>query len=261
MWIGLLGYEVREALRGRWVWAYGAFFLLLTEGLFRFASDPARVSVGLLNVVLFIVPVVALFWALVGFYQTRDFLELILSQPVPRRWVLWTKIGSGAGTLILFFAIGILIPYLLHARGQWAALSEGLWLVGTGSLLIVIYYGIGFGLAVTREDRTRAFGIGMVFWFFTAVLYDALLLLLLLLLRDYPVERPAFVLTFFNPLDLARILLTMRLEAALLMGYTGALYERLLGGVLGQLIALGVLLLWAVGPLGWAQWRFMRRDF
>jgi Cu-processing system permease protein len=80
----ILRYQLRDAARSRWVLAYGVLFLLLTEGLFRFGGGGERVIVSLLNAVLLLVPLVGLLFGALHFYHSREFMELMLAQPLER---------------------------------------------------------------------------------------------------------------------------------------------------------------------------------
>jgi Cu-processing system permease protein len=64
-----------------------------------------------------------------------------------------------------------------------------------------------------------------------------------------------------NPVDLARVLLLLRFDLAALMGYTGAVFQRLLGGWTGSRLAAAALTLWIVIPVACGQRMFQRKDF
>ncbi|MNC91070.1 hypothetical protein D3C83_72600 [compost metagenome] len=64
-----------------------------------------------------------------------------------------------------------------------------------------------------------------------------------------------------NPVDLARVVVLTELDAATLMGYTGALFNRAFGSALGLAIAAMVLAMWCAAPLALAARRFRMRDF
>jgi len=64
-----------------------------------------------------------------------------------------------------------------------------------------------------------------------------------------------------NPVDLARVLLLLRFDLAALMGYTGAVFQRLLGGWTGSILAGAALALWVAIPVAIGQRVFRRKDF
>ncbi|MBC7446664.1 MAG: ABC transporter permease subunit [Hymenobacteraceae bacterium] len=109
-------------------------------------------------------------------------------------------------------------------------------------------------------ERVKAMGWGLALWFTLAILYDGLLLALVFLLNDYPIEAYVVPVACLNPLDLARILVLLQFDTAALLGYTGAVYQQFFGQGAGQFVAAGLLALWVVVPLAMAVRRFDRMD-
>jgi len=64
-----------------------------------------------------------------------------------------------------------------------------------------------------------------------------------------------------NPIDLARLLILLRLDVSALMGYTGAVFERFFGSAGGALLASLALVMWTGVPLLLGARRFQRKDF
>ncbi|HET9513173.1 MAG TPA: hypothetical protein VFO95_04525, partial [Gemmatimonadales bacterium] len=56
----ILGWDLRNLFRGRWIPVYAGLLLGLTDLLFRFGGSGERVIRSLTNVVLLLVPLVAL---------------------------------------------------------------------------------------------------------------------------------------------------------------------------------------------------------
>jgi Cu-processing system permease protein len=81
------------------------------------------------------------------------------------------------------------------------------------------------------------------------------------LFADYPLETPLLILTLLNPLDLGRVALLLDLDAAALLGYTGAVFQRFLGTAEGLALAVTALVAWTLVPLALGFRRFQRRDF
>ena len=76
----ILRYEVHNLIRSRWVLLIGLFFLLSAEAMFRFGSDPSKALVSLMNIILIVVPLMSLTLGIIYFYQSREFMELLLAQ-------------------------------------------------------------------------------------------------------------------------------------------------------------------------------------
>ena len=53
----------------------------------------------------------------------------------------------------------------------------------------------------------------------------------------------------FNPIDLSRILILLKLDISALLGYTGAVFKDFFGTMVGSLTSLSVLFLWVCLPL------------
>ena len=257
----ILRYQIRDIIRNRWVLGYGAVLLLLTETLFRLGGDGSRVVLSLLNVVLIFIPLVALTFGTLYFYSSREFIELLLAQPVGRP-AMFTGLWVGLTLpLILALGLGLGLPFLLHAGATPAPAHALPLLLGIGALLTSAGTALAFLIALRFEDRARGFGAALLVWLMAAVVYDGVVLLLVALLGQYPLEMPLLVLTLFNPLDLGRVALLMELDITALMGYTGAVFQRFLGSSLGLGLATAALALWTAVPLGFGLRRFVRRDF
>lgn len=257
----VLRYQLRDIVRNRWVLAYGLVLFLLTEGLFRLGGDGGRVILSLLNVVLILVPLVALTFGTLYLYNAREFIELLLTQPVGRG-AMFAGLWAGlAFPLCLILLGGIGLPFLLHAGDSAAPSRALLVLLGTGALLTASFTAIAFLIALRFEDRARGFGTALVVWLMCAVVYDGLVLLVVAMLRDYPLETPLLILTLLNPLDLGRVVLLLDFDVAALMGYTGAVFRKFLGTALGLGIGLAALAAWTAVPLALGLRRFRMRDF
>lgn len=257
----IVRYQLRDIARNKWVLAYAVVLGILTEAFFRLGGDGGRVVLSLLNVVLIFVPLVALTFGTLYLYTAREFIELMLAQPVGRP-ALFAGLWAGlTGPLAAALVLGVGTPFLLHA-GAVAVPGRSLaMLLATGVLLTAASTAIAFVLALRFEDRARGFGAAILAWLLAAVVYDGIVLLAVALFRDRPLETPLLVLTLLNPLDLGRVLLLLDLDVAALMGYTGAVFHHILGGPLGLTIAALALLAWIAGPLSLGARRFRRKDF
>jgi len=256
----IVTYELRDVGRSRWLFAYAAFFLVVGDALLRFGgADKALLS--LTSVTLFIVPLVALVFGTVFLDDAREFTELLLAQPVTRRQ-LYTGLYLGLTLpLAAAFVVGAAIPFAVHRIGDpTLAVSLGV-LLAVGVTLTFVFTALAFVVAAFVDDRLRRMGTAIALWLVTAVLYDGLVLVLAMLLADYPIERTMLGLTLGNPVDLARVLLLLRFDVSALMGYTGAVFQQFFGGALGIAIASTALALWVTLPVALGLRAFRKRDF
>ena len=253
----LLRYEIRNVGRTWWLLAYTLVLLGLTELLFRFGGSGSRVVLSLTNVVLALVPLVSLVFGTMHVYQAREFIELILAQPVSRRTLFGALYGGLALPLAGAFVVGAGLPLVWH--GEWS--RAYLVLLGTGVLLTLVFAAVAFYLALRIQDRALGLGAAIVAWLGAVVVYDGLLLLGITMFAEWPLETPSLIATFLNPVDLGRVLLLLQFDLSALMGYTGAVFERFFGGSTGTLLAIGALLFWITLPSLAALRRFQRKDW
>ena len=255
-----MGYELRNLFRSRWVVIYTLLYLLLTDALFRFGGSGDRVLLSLTNVVLLLIPLVSIVFGTMHLYHSREFIELLLAQPVARGALFAGLYGGLALPLAAGFAVGVGIPFALHG-GLASDPGRLAVLVLVGVLLTLVFTAAAFLISLWFQDRAAGLGAAIVLWLATAVLYDGLLLLGIAVLGDWPLERPVLIATLLNPVDLGRVLLILRFDLSALSGYTGAVFARFFGSGLGSGVAIGVLLLWATLPLALGAWRFRQKDF
>jgi Cu-processing system permease protein len=257
----VIGHELTDLVRSRWLIAYVLFFAIATDALFRFSGADPRALLSLMNVVLLVVPLVAVAFGAMHYYSRREFIELLLAQPVERRQ-LFTGLYLGlalplAGGVVL----GLALPAAAH--GAWNAGLRGTLgtLVGVGVALTLIFTAVALYLAVRLDDRVRGLATAIAVWLGFALLYDGLVLLVVSIFADSALERPLLALIVANPIDLARVLLLLQVDISALMGYTGAVFARVFGGAPGFLVAAAALAAWVAVPAWLGARAFTRKDF
>jgi len=257
----ILAFQVRDALRSRWLVLNGLLYLVLCEGLILAGAVPDRVLVSLINVVLLLVPLVCLVFGTIHFYNVRDFTLLLLTQPV-RRPSLFAGLYLGlALPLAGSFALGIGLPFLWH--GYAATIDAGalLTVIGLGMVLTFVFVALALVVATVSRHRVQGIGTALLLWLATSIAYDGIVLLVVEMFAKYPIEKPLLGLMILNPVDLARVLLLMTFDAGALMGYTGAVFTRFFSSFEGIAIVLVALTFWTAAPLAVALRAFKRTDF
>jgi Cu-processing system permease protein len=257
----IVKYQLQDVARSRWVLFYALFFGLSTDALFRFGGGGERVVVSLLSVVLIIVPLVAVVLGAMYLYNSREYVELILAQPI-RRGQLYAGLFCGLTLpLTLGFVAGVAIPFVLHGGLARDGAGQLALLLGTGAVLTTIFVALAFVISLATEDRIKGLGAALVVWMFFAVLYNGLVLLVIQLFSAYPLQKPVIAMSLLNPIDLGRILILLQLDVSALMGFTGAVFERFFGSATGQMITVAALLTWLLVPLLLGRRAFLRKNF
>ena len=251
--------QVKNVARSHWLVSYFAFFMLATEGLLRFAGGDSRSLLSLASIVLFVVPLVTLVYGIIYLYNNREFIELLLAQPLKRR-TLFAGLYLGLSIpLVVALVAGVTVPFLYHGFGEGQRLAFAIMLGGAASLT-AIFTGIAFCVALRFEDRLTGLGAGLAIWLLLALVYDGALLFIVAL-ADEPLEKSLLAVSLANPIDLVRIALLMQFDVAALMGYTGAVFNRFFAAGTGAAVIAAALTAWMTLPLAGGFLAFRRKDF
>ena len=259
--IKILKYEFQNILRSKWIIAYGLFFLLLTEGLFQFIGQADKVILSLMNLTLAVIPLVSIIFGAMYLYNAREFVELLLAQPINRKKIYWGMYTGIGLTLSVGFLLGVGLPFLFHGvtnSAHWATLAMMLF---SGVALTLIFTALAFLISVKYEDKIKGLGFAIMLWLIFSVLYDGALLLIVYLFEDYPLDGIILGMSLANPVDLARIVLMLQFDISAMMGYTGALFNKFFGSSLGMMISVASLMIWMVIPFFSGLRMFRKKDF
>lgn len=257
----IVRWQLGDLLRSRWLLAYLGFFAAFAEALFRLQGSGLRVLLGLVDVVLLLIPLASLVFGTIYLYGAREFIELLLAQPVRRRQIFAGLYLGLAGSLSAAFALGVAAPFAYHGPGDAAELGALAAVLAAGVALTWVFTALAFLIALRCDDRVRGLAAAVLAWLALAVVYDGALLFGAAAFADHPLETPLLVATAANPIDLSRVLLLLRFDIAALMGYTGQVFARFFGSALGAIVAAGALAAWVAGPVAAGVRAFGRKDF
>ena len=251
----IIKYGLYDITRNKVLIAYTLFLLCLSFGLYTMEDQSGKATLSLLNVLLILIPLVSIVFSTIYYYNAYEFTELLLAQPLPRRNILLGQYISIATALTLAYLIGIVLPVLLNDPSP-----QGYWLLLTCFLLTLVFVSMAFLSAVFTRDKARGIGMALLIWFYFTLLYDGIILFILFTFSEYPLEKVVIVLSMLNPIDMGRIAVIMKMEAAALMGYTGAVFQDFLGSTWGLVILFTVIILWIMIPLGIVIRIFKHKD-
>ena len=263
--------EYRRALEARWLFAFTIAFALVVLGLSYFGlvqtrevgfQGFARVTLSLMSVVLLVVPLCGLLLGVASVSGGGDALPLLLAQPVTRGEVLAGKYVGLAAALSVAQAIGFggggLVVAFHAGTEQWrgfAALTVLAIVLGWLSLAAAM------ALAALCRDRLQAMSFALLLWLGLVVAYDLAVLGATALLGGLPLEAVLFPALLLNPIDLARVLVTLAIGSGALFGPTGAVLVKLFGGTGGVALGAAVLAIETAIPLVIAGRVFRKRDW
>jgi Cu-processing system permease protein len=251
----VIKYVFYDILRTRFILVYTLFLLLSTVALFQLDADSAKVILSLMNITLMVVPLVSVIFTTIHFYNSYEFIELMLAQPVNRKVIFMGEYIAVALSLCVALIAGVGIPMVVYGAG-----IQGFTLLYSGVMLTLVFVSLAFLSAVLTRDKAKAIGVALLFWFYFSLIYDGMLLWVIYSFSDYPLEEVTLALVALNPIDLARILILLELDISALMGYTGAFFKEFFGNSIGLFFSTVLLGSWIVLPLGIAIRTFKKKD-
>lgn len=256
----ILRYEIHNTIRNKWIIIYAFFFFFFGYALFAFSGDVNKAYVSLMNIVLIIIPIVSLIFGSIYLYNSREFVEMMLSQPIDRKSLFLGIYFGTAIPLSLAWAVGILIPFLLFAN-DYRQFDGLVLLILNGAALTFVFTAIAFFVAVRQDDKAKGLGISMMIWLVLAIIYDGFVLLVVYYFEAYPLERAMIALSIINPIDLTRNMFLIKFNISALMGYTGAVFQNFFGSLLGILVSIFFILIWVIVPTVFSTNSFNKKDF
>ncbi len=251
----IIKYVIIDILKNRIIIAYTIMMAILSWSAFSLEDNSTKGLLTLLNIILLTVPLVSILFTTIYIYNSAEFIELLLSQPIQRKKI-WLSIFSGLSlSFALSFCIGAGIPLLIYAP-----VAVGGIMLLLGIIISVVFVSIAFLSSILTRDKAKGIGFSIMLWLYFALLFDGLVLFLLFQLSDYPIEKAMVFITALSPVDLARILILLHLDVSAMMGYTGAIFKDFFGTSIGFFISLFLLCCWIAVPFWISLIRFQKKD-
>jgi Cu-processing system permease protein len=263
--------ELTINVRNKWTLIFAAafgvlalaisYFGLVTAGEVGF-QGLARTSASLLNLVLYVVPLIALTMGTLSFTSEKSASEMLFSQPVTRSDVLLGKLlGLFAAILTATLAGFGLAGVIIAVKAGGEGLARYPLLVGFSLMLALTFLSLSSLVAAVCKRKAKAFGVTLFLWFFFVVFYDLLVIGGTFLFKERTANTFIFASLFGNPVDLVRVASLMMLDGKEVFGAAGASLLKFLGGETSSalLLAAGVAV-WAVVPFLVSQHVLKKQD-
>lgn len=259
--IKILKYSFYDLMRSRWSYVYFAFYLLLGLVLLFLNNDLSKAVITLMNVIIILVPLIGTIFGVMYYYNSKEFTELLLAQPIRRSSIFLGQFFGVALSLSMSLIIGLGIPFVFYGIFESNAIWDFSLLLITGAFLTLIFTALAFNIALFNENKIKGFGYAILLWLFLAIIYDGIFLMSLILFEDYPLDKLSLIGTMLNPIDLSRTLILLKLDISALLGYTGAVFKQFFGTNYGLTISFIMLIVWIILPLMRIGYKSKRKDF
>ncbi len=251
----IAGFVITDILKNKIILMYTLVLAVFAWSVFSLEDNTAKGVLSLLNVILLTVPLVSIIFSNIYMYNSSEFIELLVSQPI-RRKTIWLSLFTGlVVSMNMAFISGVGIPVFIFVPDM-----TGLFIVITGMLITTIFISIAMLCSILSRDKARGIGIAIMTWLFLTLIYDGLVLFMMFQFSDYPIEKPMVIVSALNPIDLARIMVLLQIDVTALMGYTGAIFKHIFGTSFGLIVSFGLMILWIVIPFLISLKKFKNKD-
>ena len=254
-------YSFYDLMRSRWSYVYFVFYLLLGFTLLFLNNDLSKAVITLMNVIIILVPLIGTIFGVMYYYNSKEFTELLLAQPLNRSSIFLGQYLGVALSLSLSLVLGIGIPFVFYGLFKSTVIWDFSLLLISGTFLTFIFTSLAFNIALSNENKIKGFGYAILLWMLLAIVYDGVFLMSLIIFEDYPLDKLSLVGTILNPIDLSRTLILLKLDISALLGYTGAVFKKFFGTNYGLFISFLSLGLWVIVPTIKIVLKSSKKDF
>jgi Cu-processing system permease protein len=264
--------ELVLAVRSRWTQIFAAVFAALSIAVAASGyvlsggagmQDFARTAASLVQLVLLLTPLTSLVIGVLALAPERGAAELLFSQPVSRRSILFGRLLGLFAALAAAQAIGLGGAGLLvfsRAGGEGAA-GYGILFLGA-LVLTAVFLGIAALLVSGGVGRrAKSLALALIVWFAAVVLFDVAALGVASLLGSRDASRLLIGAVLVNPIDAFRTGALLAIQGTTAFGGASLALLRFTGGTAGAAALLGLsAVLWLVLPAVFAAGRLERAD-
>jgi len=260
--------ELRDAMRSRWFWLYTVAFIALGLAV-SFVSAAGtggtglsgfgRTTAGLINLVLLVVPLMALTAgaAAIASDRERGMLAYTFAQPINRTEVLLGKFAGLSGALLSCITLGLgMCTLILAWKGSRSSPASMLWLAGLSLLLELGMLSVGMLISTMARRASVAVGTAIFVWL-TLVFVSDLALMAGAIAMRLRIEQ-LLVFSLANPLQVFKMWSLHAVDASLdVLGPAGLYATEEYGRSLHAIFA-ACLTAWIIVPLGLAAAKLSR---
>lgn len=261
------------AARSRWTQIFAVVFALLALAVAGSGyilsggygvQDFSRATVSLVQLVMLLVPLMALLMGVTALLPERGAAELLYSQPASRAAILFGKLLGLFEALVAAQAVGFGLAGLAIAdQAGSAGVGSFLVLVAAAAVLTAIYLGLAAAIAAGSmgQRRNRALATALIVWFVSVILFDLAAIGIASLLPSGNASRVLIVSALVNPVDAIRTGTLLLIEGTAAFGAASLALLRFTRGPVGAAVLIVLsLLLWIVLPSALAVRRLSKAD-
>ena len=131
----ILKYSLYDMVRSRWSLVYFLFYLGLGFVLLFLNNDLSKAVITMMNIILILTPLIGTVFGVMYYYNSREFTELLLAQPIRRPAIFIGQYMGVAVSLSLSLLLGLGIPFIAYGIAKSPAIFDFVTLLVVGIIL------------------------------------------------------------------------------------------------------------------------------
>src|SRR3569833_2163074 len=230
----IIKYILLDLFKNKTILVYTFILAVLAVSVLSMSGNSSKGLLSLLNITLLFVPIISILFATIYFFNSMEFIELLMAQPVRRKTMILAEYGGVAFALCIAYLLGVGLPSLL-LNYSLASVT----LIFSGVFLTLIFTAKALLIFVLFKDKTKGIGAAIIIALFFTLLFDGLLLSFIYSFSEYPIDKPLLGFISLNPVDLGRILVLLQLEEAEKKKKTKTKKKEFMGSAVGSIYTIG----------------------
>jgi Cu-processing system permease protein len=146
----IIKYVLLDLLRNKTILVYTFILAALAVSVLGMGGNTSKGLLSLLNITLLFVPIISILFATIYFFNSVEFTELLLAQPIKRNTMLLAEYTGVAFALSIAYLVGVGIPLCILCSGL-AMVT----LIISGLFLTLIFTALALFIFVLFKDKTK----------------------------------------------------------------------------------------------------------
>src|SRR4051812_42675335 len=114
----IIKYVLLDLFRNKTIIVYTAILAALAVSVLNMDNNNSKGLLSLLNVTLLFVPIISILFSTIYFFNSVEFTELLLSQPIRRKTMLLAQYTGVSFALSIAYIAGVGIPVAVLCTGM-----------------------------------------------------------------------------------------------------------------------------------------------
>lgn len=251
--------ELLMLIKSRWILHYSILFAILALIISMIGTraysgyDGFTISTAnLLNLSLLLVPLIALLFGSMNWAgeQEDGWLPLLRTYPLSRLSLIGGKYLGLLLGMVMVISIGYAISgFFFVFQGATFPVQTFLTFWSASIILAAIFLAIAIMLGAWSKNRLQAMGTSLIIWAWLLLFYEFFLFILATWLPKTWILPFLVVSLYFNPVELVRSWVILSMGSGILFGPELYSFVTWSEAWVGQLLYLGVAILWIIIPL------------